>query len=165
MKETPRVPKKILSSLQETLTDYYPEFEEEIKEWRSSNEISADKVEWKRFYSYTQLFDVCKDFINTYGEKDVMILTFSSASSAALAVQQSSLQRLCQVKNRTQASFFFVPGGETFTLKHSGRGACGIPDGETIDNSIMMTGGTVSGGTVSGGTVTAGTGHNYVTRC
>ena len=79
MKETPRVPKKILSSLKETLTEYYPEFEEEIKEWRSSNEISADKVEWKRFYSYTQLFDVSKDFINTYGEKNVMILTFSSA--------------------------------------------------------------------------------------
>ena len=79
MKETPRVPKKILSSLQETLTDYYPEFEEEIQEWRSSNEISNDKVEWKRFYSYTQLFGVCKDFINLYGEKNVMILTFSSA--------------------------------------------------------------------------------------
>ena len=79
MKETPRVPKKILSSLQETLTDYYPEFEEEIKEWRSSNEISNDKVEWKRFYSYTQLFGVSKDFINLYGEKNVMILTFSSA--------------------------------------------------------------------------------------
>lgn len=79
MKETPRVPKKILSSLQETLTDYYPEFEEEIQDWKSSNEISGEKVEWKRFYSYTQLFGVSKDFIEQYGEKNVMILTFSSA--------------------------------------------------------------------------------------
>ena len=79
MKETPRVPLPILESLQETLTEFYPEFEEEISGWRSSNKISAEKVEWKRFYSYTQLFGVCKDFIELYNEKDVMILTFSSA--------------------------------------------------------------------------------------
>jgi len=38
-----------------------------------------------------------------------------------------------------------VPGGETFPLKHSGDGACGIPDGQ----SIVLTGGRR---------------HNYVTR-
>lgn len=79
MKETPRVPEKILSMLQRTLVDYYPEFEQEIQSWSSSNKISTDKVSWKRFYSYTQLFGVCKDFIQQYGEENSMILTFSSA--------------------------------------------------------------------------------------
>ena len=79
MKETPRVPKKILSSLQKTLIEYYPEFESEIVEWKSSNEISSEKVEWKRFYSYSQLFEICKEFIKKHGETNVMILTFSSA--------------------------------------------------------------------------------------
>ena len=79
MKETPRVPKKILSSLQKTLIEYYPEFESEIVEWKSSNEISSEKVEWKRFYSYSQLFEICKEFIKQHGETNVMILTFSSA--------------------------------------------------------------------------------------
>ena len=72
-------------------------------------------------------------------------LLFPTPSSclAAVAVQQGSLQRLCQVKNRIQASIYLIPGGGTFQLKHSGEWACGIPDGETI----VLTGG------------------NYVTRC
>ena len=40
---------------------------------------------------------------------------------------------------------FFVAGGGTFKLRHSGRWACGIPDEDTI----VMTGGVL---------------HNYVTR-
>jgi len=63
MKETPRVPKRILSTLQKTLTEYYPEFSDEIAEWKSSNDISMEKTEWKRFYSYSQLFDVTKTFV------------------------------------------------------------------------------------------------------
>ena len=43
---------------------------------------------------------------------------------------------------------FFVAGGETFELRHSGEDACGIPDEDTI----VMTG----GGRPSP--------HNYVTR-
>jgi len=79
MKETPRVPKRILSTLQKTLTEYYPEFGDEIAEWKSSNEISMEKTEWKRFYSYSQLFDVTKEFVREHGETNVMVLTFSSA--------------------------------------------------------------------------------------
>ena len=41
---------------------------------------------------------------------------------------------------------FFVTGGGTFALRHDGRGACGIPDEDTI----VMTGG--------------GDPHDYVTR-
>ena len=40
---------------------------------------------------------------------------------------------------------FFVTGGGTFALRHDGRGACGIPDEDTI----VMTGGYK---------------HDYVTR-
>ena len=40
---------------------------------------------------------------------------------------------------------FFVAGGGTFELRHSGWAACGIPDEDTI----VMTGGVL---------------HNYVTR-
>lgn len=79
MKETPRVPKKILSSLQEALTDYYPEFVREIGDWRSSNEISGEKTEWKRFYSYSQLFGAMTDFAKEHSPENVMILPFSSA--------------------------------------------------------------------------------------
>ena len=79
MKETPRVPKKILSSLQVALSDYYPEFVSEIGDWRSSNEISGEKTEWKRFYSYTQLFGAMTDFAREHSPENVMILPFSSA--------------------------------------------------------------------------------------
>ena len=44
-----------------------------------------------------------------------------------------------------QAFTFFVTGGGTFELRHSGHSVCGIPDEETI----VMTG---------------GASHNYVTR-
>ena len=43
----------------------------------------------------------------------------------------------------------FVAGGKSFTLPHSARDACGIPDGETI----IMSGGYHNK-----------TDHNYVTR-
>ena len=38
-----------------------------------------------------------------------------------------------------------IPGGATFSLRHSGANACGIPDGETL-------------------ILTGGDGHNFVTR-
>ena len=72
-------------------------------------------------------------------------LLFPTPLSCLAAMQKSSLQRLCQVKNRHKLQFIFVPGGETFPQKHREDAACGIPDKETI----VMTGGRV---------------HNYVTR-
>ena len=62
--------------------------------------------------------------------------------------QQSSLQRLCQVLGSNQVFIFFVTGGGTFALRHSGLMSCGIPD----DDTIVMTGG---GWTFK---------HNFVTR-
>ena len=79
MKETPRVPKAILSVLQTTLTSYYPEFKSEISQWTSSNTKSKADIKWNRFYGYNQLFDICDKFVTKYQQDKCMILTFSSA--------------------------------------------------------------------------------------
>lgn len=76
---TPRVPKPILANLQNTLSAYYPEFKDNIKDWRSENDHSQAKVLWQRIYSYRQIFDLAKEKIMEYGEENTMILTFSSA--------------------------------------------------------------------------------------
>ena len=68
-----------------------------------------------------------------------------SCCLAAIIIQHSWMQRLCQVLWRGQVFIFFVTGGATFQLLHSAYKACGIPDKETI----VMTGGSL---------------HNYVTR-
>ena len=79
MKITPRVPQNVLLGLQQTLKGYYPEFSEEIDNWRSTNFTSDAKVEWNRFYSYGNLYDICTNYIEDHGEENCMILTFSSA--------------------------------------------------------------------------------------
>lgn len=79
MNITPRVPRNILYSLQKTLSDYYPEFSHEISSWKSDNKTSTAKVSWHRLYSYGQMFDKAKEKIDEYGEKNTMVLTFSSA--------------------------------------------------------------------------------------
>ena len=79
MNITPRVPRNILDSLKKTLTDYYPEFSHEIAGWKSQNKSSTAKVSWNRLYSYSQTFTAVKEKIDLYGEKDTMVLTFSSA--------------------------------------------------------------------------------------
>jgi len=81
MKETPRVPDPILKSVKQSLINYYPEFQEEISQWRSSNHQSTDetKVEWHRFYNYSDIFKKIDTFLETYPPEKSMILTFSSA--------------------------------------------------------------------------------------
>ena len=79
MNITPRVPRKILLSLQKTLSDYYPEFSQKIEHWKSENINSDLDISWNRLYSYSQMFEQAKSKINEYGEENTMILTFSSA--------------------------------------------------------------------------------------
>ena len=79
MKETPRVPPQILSTLQYTLSKNYPEFKEQIDSWTSSNTESDVDVIWIKFYNYNQTFDYMNQFCNEYDHKDIMILSFSSA--------------------------------------------------------------------------------------
>jgi len=79
MNITPRVPRNILFSLQKTLSEYYPEFSHEIAGWKSNNITSKATVTWNRLYSYSDIFKAAKQKIDLYGEKNTMILTFSSA--------------------------------------------------------------------------------------
>jgi hypothetical protein len=79
MKETPRVPKNILSNIKESLSSYYPEFKDEIEEWKSSNEKVDTDIEWHRFYNYSDIFKKIDQFLETHDPLKSMILTFSSA--------------------------------------------------------------------------------------
>ena len=79
MKETPRVPQKILHTLQYTLSENYPEFRDQISTWKSSNYNSDLDVEWRRFYGYNQIFSNIEEFCANHEFKDTMVLTFSSA--------------------------------------------------------------------------------------
>ncbi len=79
MSETPRVPKNTLNTLQTALKTYYPEFKDKINNWTSSNCVSSADIEWKRFNSYSHIYDELKDFLSIHGPKETMILTFSSA--------------------------------------------------------------------------------------
>ena len=78
-KETPRVPRNILNTLKTTLSEYYPEFKQEISTWRSSNNHSDAEIIWKRFYSYNNIFNCVEDFCQEHPQQETMILTFSSA--------------------------------------------------------------------------------------
>ena len=87
MKETPRVPNNILSGIKTTLQDYYPEFKDEISGWKSSNLSSENtNIEWKTFNTYSSIFTMIDDFLETHEPSKSMILTFSSAITVKGAI-------------------------------------------------------------------------------
>ena len=79
MDETPRVPQKILISLKRALSIYYPEFREQISNWKSANYTSNCDIEWRTLESYTSIFEELSDFCNQHTAEESMILTFSSS--------------------------------------------------------------------------------------
>jgi hypothetical protein len=79
MSVTPRVPAKTLATIKTALKIYYPEFKDRIEGWKSSNTTSNADIEWKRFFSYSHIFDELKEFLSTHKPEETMILTFSSA--------------------------------------------------------------------------------------
>jgi hypothetical protein len=79
MSVTPRVPPKTLESIKTALKVYYPEFKDNIDKWKSLNTVSNADIEWKRFHSYSGIFDELKEFLKYHKPADTMILTFSSA--------------------------------------------------------------------------------------
>jgi len=79
MKETPRVPGKMLENVKDSLKSYYPEFQSEIDQWRSSSLDTDSEIEWHRFYNYSELYKKMDEFIDTHDPLKSMILTFSSA--------------------------------------------------------------------------------------
>lgn len=100
MNITPRVPRNILNSLKKTLAEYYPEFSHEIAGWKSQNKTSQAKVSWHRMYNYKQIFDASKEKIDLYGEKNTMILTFSSAITVKGALGDVARLRMNLLEKR-----------------------------------------------------------------
>lgn len=79
MKETPRVPVKMLENVKGSLKKYYPEFIPEIDQWHSSSKDECSEIEWHRFYNYSELHKKMDEFLEKYPPEKSMILTFSSA--------------------------------------------------------------------------------------
>jgi hypothetical protein len=79
MSETPRVPQKILSSLKDALSTYYPEFKTQIMNWTSANTISDCDIEWRTLNSYSHIFQELSEFCDEHQAEESMILTFSSS--------------------------------------------------------------------------------------
>lgn len=78
MKETPRVPKKIFTDIKTALTKFYPEYQEQIVEWKSLNTTSDHAIQWVAYETYTELYKNMFEFIDTHDHTKSMILTFSS---------------------------------------------------------------------------------------
>lgn len=80
MTNTPRVPPSILTEMKSALYTYYPEFQDTINEWTSSNSMIEEKkgIDWSMFYTYGEVFQKMENFIERYGKEKVMILVFSS---------------------------------------------------------------------------------------
>lgn len=81
MTNTPRVPIPILDEVKSSLFNYYPEFQNVISNWTSSNtDETLDKgIEWSMFQSYGDVFHKMENFVNHHGFEQSMILVFSSA--------------------------------------------------------------------------------------
>lgn len=78
MKETPRVPRKIFTDIKTALTKFYPEYQEQIVEWKSLNTTSDHSIQWVAYETYTELYKSMFEFIDTHDHTKSMILTFSS---------------------------------------------------------------------------------------
>lgn len=79
MSVTPRVPSNNLNTLKKALSIYYPEFKDRISNWTSTNTVSDSDIEWRRFTSYSHIYEDLTGFLNQHSPEEVMILTFSSA--------------------------------------------------------------------------------------
>jgi hypothetical protein len=78
MKETPRVPSNIFKDIKSSLTKFYPEYQEQIAEWKSLNQSSTESIQWIAYDTYQDLYTNMFDFLDQYDYRTCMILTFSS---------------------------------------------------------------------------------------
>ena len=102
MTNTPRVPNAILSEMKQALLQYYPEFQETIHDWTSSNSTSTSEkgIEWSMFSSYGDVFRKMENFVQYHGIQDSMILVFSSAITVRGKLGDvSRVRRFFQEKN------------------------------------------------------------------
>lgn len=79
MYETPRVPPKILDSLKHALSQFYPEFCQDLNKWVSKNTKTDGIIEWKQFKHFKQMFGDVLEFTKQHKTAETMILTFSSS--------------------------------------------------------------------------------------
>lgn len=101
MKETPRVPPNVLTTLQKSLKTYYPEFKDEINTWVSANTVSNADIEWKRFNSYQNIFNDLKEYLDDprHTPENTMIITFSSAITVRGAMGDIARVRRFMMEN------------------------------------------------------------------
>lgn len=102
MTNTPRVPSSILNEMKKALHSYYPEFQETIEDWTSSNPLIEYQkgIDWSMFYNYGEVFEKMENFVNYYGKEKVMILVFSSAITVRGKLGDvSRVRRYFQEKN------------------------------------------------------------------
>jgi hypothetical protein len=78
MKDTPRVPQKIFGDIKSALTKFYPEYQDQIQEWKSLNHSSNHGIEWNAYENYKELYQKMFEFIDNHDYSKSMILTFSS---------------------------------------------------------------------------------------
>ena len=79
MKETPRVPRNILSEIKKCLTTYYPELTDIISGWTTANDHTEGEITWNKFNNWKEMYKKSTDFVEEHGPSNSMILTFSSA--------------------------------------------------------------------------------------
>lgn len=78
MKDTPRVPKNVLTEIQGALQNSYPEYSTQIVDWQSTNTHTNTDIEWIGFDNYKDLYDRLFQFVDAHPIQQSMILTFSS---------------------------------------------------------------------------------------
>lgn len=99
MKTTPRVPKDILIEIKKSLHKSYPEYKEQINEWKSSSPLKNTKIEWITFQTYGTLYEKMFEFIENHPQDKSMILTFSSCITVKGALGDlARVRRLLQQK-------------------------------------------------------------------
>ena len=99
MKDTPRVPKNILSEIKTALTKSYPEYSQQIDEWHSSSPVEDVKIKWIPFQNYGILYKKMFEFLDTYPHEKSMILTFSSCITVKGALGDlARVRRIIQQK-------------------------------------------------------------------
>jgi hypothetical protein len=103
MRDTPRVPKNILSEIQDALTKSYPEYTSQIQNWESSNESHNSNIIWLPFQTYGQLYEKMFEFLETHPPEKSMILTFSSCITV-----RGSLGDLARVRRVIQQRGYAV---------------------------------------------------------
>jgi hypothetical protein len=100
MKDTPRVPRKILSEIKTALKKSYPEYTQQIDEWHSSSPVEEAKITWIPFSNYGVLYKKMFEFLDTYPHEKSMILTFSSCITVKGALGDlARVRRIIQQKN------------------------------------------------------------------